>query len=124
MTTTNFTEKLTNEDGVCIYNPKKAEKFLYHHTGVYEDIVLAAHYIHKEFGKNIQLELRIEKTWHTGPDQAILITRLHEYPEDIIDRLDRISDDILHLYDDDHGGWLLLTTDFRLLVGLWGPIYD
>lgn len=110
-----FAYKLITEDGIYIRDLKQVDKFLDCNMATYEDIVLAAHYIYKEFGKNIQIELRIEKIWDTGPDQAILITRLPVYDDNIMDRLDDISDK-LHLDDEYHDGWLLLTTDFRYIT--------
>jgi len=112
-----YTDKLTYRNNVCICDPKKVEKFIRFHGGMYDDVVRAADNIYKEFGKNIQLELRIKKIWETGPEHLLLITRLPIYDDTIMDRLDVISD-LLGLDDADHGGWLILTTDFKIYTSV------
>ena len=114
-----YAKMLTEEDGIIISDKEAVNEWLFHHTGAYQEILMAVSMIKREFGKEVELELRIEphRNDEVSARLAIITLRLPVYENtQIIDRLDEISE-ALDDGKEDSDVWLLLTTDFRIIGG-------
>jgi len=100
----NLNVKITNKDAVINY--------ILDHSGFDVSVMYASIRIREEFGNNAEVLLDLKKICEKCQDILVLTVRQKSYDDDIMNRLDNISDE----FDTDSNegsGWLLLTTDFH-----------
>jgi len=100
----NLNVEITNRDAVIDY--------ILDHSGFDMSVMYASIRIREEFGNDAEVLLDLKKICEKCQDILVLTVRQKSYDDDIISRLDHISDE----FDTDSNegsGWLLLTTDFH-----------
>jgi len=100
----NLSVEITNRNAVIDY--------ILDHSGFDMSVMYASIRIREEFGNNAEVHLDLKKICEKCQDILVLTVRQKSYDDDIMNRLDNISDE----FDTDSNegsGWLLLTTDFH-----------
>jgi len=86
--------------------------YILDHSGFDMSVMYASIRIREEFGNDVEVFLDLKKICEKCQDIVVLTIRQKSYDDDIMNRLDHISDE----FDTDSNegsGWLLLTTDFH-----------
>lgn len=100
----NLNVEITNRDAVIDY--------ILDHSGFDVSVMYASIRIREVFGSEAEVLLDLKKICEKCQDILVLTVRQKSYDDDILNRLDDISDE----FDTDSNegsGWLLLTTDFH-----------
>lgn len=86
--------------------------YLQRYLGMYWPLIVACHLISKEFQNEGTFSLEV---YHDpeGHDEYLMLTvRQYHYTDDLLGRIERVSD-LVRPFLQGESGWLLITTDFQ-----------
>lgn len=75
-------------------------------------MIVACHLIFKEFKDEGTFSLEVYHDPEGHDEYLMLAVRQYNYTDDLLDRIERVSDQV-RSYLQGESGWLLITTDFQ-----------
>ena len=86
--------------------------YLQRYLGMYRPMIVACHLIFKEFKDEGTFSLEVYHDPEGHDEYLMLAVRQYNYTDDLLDRIERVSDQV-RSYLQGESGWLLITTDFQ-----------
>ncbi len=98
--------------GIRIPNPDEVQHYFVLHPDMIDSVRAMCKAAIEEFGDKDELSLEVFRDPESDDKYLTLYIRQHVYDEDILDRIERVSE----RFDEDateRSGWFLMTTDFQ-----------
>lgn len=103
---------LLQDAPIVVPQPAAVQDYLARHPDMVDIVAQMGHGLQHEFGDTMQIALEFYTDPEADDEYLTYSLRAHKYEDDVMERIDTVSDE----YDlslADKSGWLLVTTDFQ-----------